>query len=251
MAWGGAWARSRESESSCLADDHSAMFGASRSRFSFVSQPGAPSAAVPPKPRINLVDQRVGLLALVVAHHQFAVAARQIGHVRAPLVEDQVQAGAQPIPAGLERRNARVAAPDLEGVGARGPTRLLRKAHPVLAADGQPNTCASAPKPPGVPKSAWTCGPGAQQAWATQVRSQRSVAVPPTRQSRDPAFLFRRASPESPYLNPSHHKGRPIAGCHWSPDLTSVARANSTKTYKGRYGPPVGRLPCPCNRAPA
>src|SRR5664280_1060566 len=38
------------------------------------------------------------------------------------------------------------------------------------------------------------------------------------------------ASPESLYINPSHHNGRPIAGCQWSPDLTSDARANSTKT---------------------
>src|ERR1035441_4343186 len=32
------------------------------------------------------------------------------------------------------------------------------------------------------------------------------------------------------YINPSHHNGRPIAGCQWSPDLKSDARANSTKT---------------------
>src|ERR1017187_7351806 len=40
-------------------------------------------------------------------------------------------------------------------------TAARRKALPVLAADGQPNTCASALKPPGVPRSSWTCGPGA------------------------------------------------------------------------------------------
>jgi hypothetical protein len=34
-----------------------------------------------------------------------------------PLVEDQVQAGAQPIPALLERHDARVAAADFEGDG--------------------------------------------------------------------------------------------------------------------------------------
>ena len=171
-----------------------------------------------------------------------------------PLLHDQ--AGAQPIPSVLQCRDARVVGRDLERDGARGkcflqpadpranhqylapvnlrdysPTRRRRKALPVLAADGQPNTCASAPKPPGVPKSPWTCGPGAQQAWATQVRSQRSVAVPPTMQSRAPALLFRPASPESPYISPSHHKGRPIAGCQRSSDLTSEREPILQKSY--------------------
>src|ERR1019366_9527861 len=54
MAWGSAWARSRESESSCWADDHSAMFGASRSRFSFVSQ-GHPTLLVVRLPRAQFL----------------------------------------------------------------------------------------------------------------------------------------------------------------------------------------------------
>jgi hypothetical protein len=38
----------------------------------------------------------------------------------APLIEDQIEAGAQPVPALLERRDARVAAADLERYGAGG-----------------------------------------------------------------------------------------------------------------------------------
>jgi hypothetical protein len=44
---------------------------------------------------------------------RLARAARQIGHARSPLVEDQVEAGTQPIPALLQRCDARVAAADL------------------------------------------------------------------------------------------------------------------------------------------
>jgi hypothetical protein len=40
-----------------------------------------------------------------------------MGHVRPPLVEDQVKAGAQPVPALLDRRDARVAAADFQRDG--------------------------------------------------------------------------------------------------------------------------------------
>src|ERR1035437_9286535 len=110
------------------------------------------------------------------------------------------------------------------------PTRLRRKARPVLAADGRPNTCASAPKPPGVRRGSWTCGPGAWQAWARRVRDRPSDAVPPTRQLCVRAFLFQRTSPESLYINPSHHNGRPMAGGQRSPDVTTDGRVNSTRT---------------------
>ena len=53
--------------------------------------------------------QSVGFLAPVIAHQHLAGAAGQIGHARATLVEDQVQAGTQPIPAVLERCDARCA----------------------------------------------------------------------------------------------------------------------------------------------
>src|ERR1035437_9834521 len=51
---------------------------------------------------------------------------RQIGHVGASLVEDQVQAGTQPVPALLERRDARVAVGVFQGNGAggKGPREL-------------------------------------------------------------------------------------------------------------------------------
>jgi len=54
-------------------------------------------------------------------------AAWQIGHVRAPLIADQVEADAEAIPALLERRDAGIAAADLGGVGAG------RKCFPQLA----------------------------------------------------------------------------------------------------------------------
>src|ERR1019366_6150105 len=50
-------------------------------------------------PGIDARHQPIGLLALVVAHQQFAGAAGDIGHLCAPLIQDQVEAGTQPIPA--------------------------------------------------------------------------------------------------------------------------------------------------------
>src|ERR1019366_3026224 len=49
-----------------------------------------------------------------------AGAAGQIGHVRSALVQDQIEAGTQPIPALLERRDAGSAVPDLGRDGTRG-----------------------------------------------------------------------------------------------------------------------------------
>ena len=66
------------------------------------------------------VHQPGRVLSLAVARQQPAGVAGQIGHVRAPLVEDQAQAGAQAIPTLLQRRNAGIAARDLEGDGGRG-----------------------------------------------------------------------------------------------------------------------------------
>jgi len=71
-------------------------------------------------PGVDAGHQPVGFLALVAAYQQPAGAAGQIGHFRAPLIEDQTEAGAQPIPALLERRDARVAVADLEGDGCGG-----------------------------------------------------------------------------------------------------------------------------------
>jgi hypothetical protein len=70
--------------------------------------------------RVDARRQPVGLRSLVVAAKQPAGAAGQIGHVPAPLVQDQVQAGAQPVPTLLDRRDARVAAADIEGDGGGG-----------------------------------------------------------------------------------------------------------------------------------
>jgi hypothetical protein len=56
----------------------------------------------------------------------------QIGHVRAPLIEDQVEAGAQPVLAVLERRDAGVVAADLPS----GP--LCRPKHLALDAGPAP-----------------------------------------------------------------------------------------------------------------
>jgi hypothetical protein len=53
--------------------------------------------------------------------------AGDLGHVRAALVEDQVKAGAQAIPARSEGCDARVAAADLERDGA--PRRSPRMTH--------------------------------------------------------------------------------------------------------------------------
>src|ERR1035437_3253677 len=59
--------------------------------------------------------QPIGFFPLVVPAEQPAGAAGQIGHVRAPMIEDQLEAGAQPVPTLLEGCDARVAAADLEG----------------------------------------------------------------------------------------------------------------------------------------
>jgi hypothetical protein len=88
----------------------------------------------------------------------------------------------------------------------------------ILIAGGSPNTCAFAPKPPAAPPSPSTCGLGVWQAWAAQVRTRRFFAVPPTRRLRVPIFLFRRTSPESLYINPSHHNEHTNAGRQWSPE---------------------------------
>ena len=48
--------------------------------------------------RVNADHQSIGFLALVVAQQQPAGAAGQIRHIRAPLIQDQVKAGAQPVP---------------------------------------------------------------------------------------------------------------------------------------------------------
>jgi hypothetical protein len=69
---------------------------------------------------VDARDELIRFLPFVAAHQQRAGAAGQIGHVRAPLVEDQAQAGAQAIPTLLQRRNAGIAARDLEGDGGRG-----------------------------------------------------------------------------------------------------------------------------------
>jgi hypothetical protein len=59
--------------------------------------------------------QPIGSPAFVVPVQQPAGAAGQIGHVRTPFLQDQIEAGAQPIPAFLEGCDAGVAAADLEG----------------------------------------------------------------------------------------------------------------------------------------
>ena len=78
--------------------------------------------------RVGAGHQPTGFLSFVVAHQHPAGAAGGGGYVRAPLVKDHIQAGAQPIPALLEGRDARVAAADLEGDGAGG------KCYPVAEA---------------------------------------------------------------------------------------------------------------------
>jgi hypothetical protein len=59
-----------------------------------------------------------------LAHQQPAGGAGQIGHVRAPLIEDQVEAGAEAIPPLLQRLDAAVAAADLRGRSCRRKGRL-------------------------------------------------------------------------------------------------------------------------------
>jgi hypothetical protein len=63
--------------------------------------------------RVDARHQPIGFLALVVPAQQSAGATGDGGHVGAPLIQDLVPAGAQAIPALLERRDARVAAADL------------------------------------------------------------------------------------------------------------------------------------------
>ena len=58
------------------------------------------------------------LPALVAAHQQPTGAAGQIGHVGAPLIEEQLEAGTQPVPPLLERRDAGITGGDLERDGA-------------------------------------------------------------------------------------------------------------------------------------
>ena len=65
-------------------------------------------------PGVDAGHQSIGLLAFGVPAQQPAGAAGQIGDVRAPLMVDQVEAGAQAVPALLERHDAGVAGTDLE-----------------------------------------------------------------------------------------------------------------------------------------
>ena len=74
-------------------------------------------------------DELIRFLALVVVHQHPARATGDIGHVRAPLLQDQIQAGAQPIPALLEGGDARAGAGDFEGDGG-GRKCFLRLADP-------------------------------------------------------------------------------------------------------------------------
>jgi hypothetical protein len=54
---------------------------------------------------VDARHQPIGFLSFVVAHQQPAAAAGDIGHVGAPLLEDQIEAGTEPIPAfGAPRR---------------------------------------------------------------------------------------------------------------------------------------------------
>jgi hypothetical protein len=71
-------------------------------------------------PGVDADHQPSGFLAPVVAHQHPAGAAGRIGHVGTPLIEHEFQASAQPVPAILERRDARVAAADFERDRARG-----------------------------------------------------------------------------------------------------------------------------------
>jgi hypothetical protein len=63
---------------------------------------------------IDLGHQLVGFLALVVPAQEAARPAGQVGHVGAPLVKDQIEAGAQAIPAFLQRSDSGVARTDFE-----------------------------------------------------------------------------------------------------------------------------------------
>jgi hypothetical protein len=66
---------------------------------------------------VDARHQPIGFLSLVVAHRQPAGATGDTGHFCAPLIEDQVKAGAQATPARLERRDAGIAAADFQGDG--------------------------------------------------------------------------------------------------------------------------------------
>jgi hypothetical protein len=59
-------------------------------------------------------------LPLVAAHQQPTGAAGHVDHVRASLLQDQIQAGAQAVPALSEGRDARVAAGDFASDGGGG-----------------------------------------------------------------------------------------------------------------------------------
>jgi len=67
---------------------------------------------------VDAGHQLVGFLALVVAHQHPAGAAGRIGHIGAPLVKDQVEAGAQVVPPFLQRLDPGVATANFEGDGA-------------------------------------------------------------------------------------------------------------------------------------
>jgi hypothetical protein len=98
-------------------------------------RPGARGRAVrrPAKPRRwrcgSPAERHLSLVIAVVAAKHPRWRRGQIGHVRAPLVQDQIQAGARSVPARLEGRDARVAAGDFEGDCAGG-EGLLQLANP-------------------------------------------------------------------------------------------------------------------------
>jgi hypothetical protein len=69
---------------------------------------------------VDAGHQPVGFLAFVVPAKHPAGAAGQIGHVRAPVVQEKLEADAQPVPALLERHDAGIAARDFERYGGAG-----------------------------------------------------------------------------------------------------------------------------------
>jgi hypothetical protein len=77
---------------------------------------------------VDAGHQLIGSLSPVVEHQQFTGAAGHVRHARALLVEDQVQTGAQTVPALLERLDARVAAADLKRAGAGGEGGIPKEA---------------------------------------------------------------------------------------------------------------------------
>jgi len=68
------------------------------------------ASARPLRGRCGSPTGRLSCPRLVVAHQQFVGAAGDGGHVRAPLIEDQIEAGAQVVPPLLQRRDATVPA---------------------------------------------------------------------------------------------------------------------------------------------